>query len=298
MQERSEKDGSLSSDPERAVEIERAIARLASLRDDAPLGVVAAVACGAEAIPALRHVLFTRESSGLYEARRRAVEALAQLRAYEILIEYLDLSREMIDPVEETGEQAIINAIARALAEWDDPRAAPLLLGLTYRAPLAGVVEALGKIRCADALDYLVAALAEDGVRPWAEAALRNLGAMAIPALVETALVRRPADECESVSSKRRRRSALGLIAEMKLDGTSVWPALSGLMDERDQRARALACRIGLRIGPQRDRRRAVETLIDLLSGSDFLLREDTRDWLAGHHGYAKEALEREPGIA
>ncbi len=294
----SEKDAACPSDPGKAAEVERAIAWLASLRDDAPLGVVAAVACGAEAIPALRRVLFTRESSGLYEARRRAVEALAQLRAYEVLIDYLDLSREVVDPVEETGEQALVNAIARALAEWDDPRAAVLLLGLTHRPPLAGVVEALGRIRCAGALDYLVAALAEDDARPWAEAALRNLGAKAVPALVETALVRRPADECESVSSRRRRQSALGLIAELPLDGAAAWPALSGLMEDRDQRARALACRIALRIAPERDRRRAAETLTDLLAGSDFLLREEIGDWLARHRGDAKEVLEREPRIA
>ncbi len=293
----SERDAACPSDPGKAAEVERAIARLVSLRDDAPLGVVAAVACGADAIPALRRILFTRESSGLYEARRRAVEALAQLHAYDVLIEYLDLSREVVDPVEETGEQAIINAIARALAEWDDPQAAALLLGLTHRLPLAGVVEALGKIRCAGAVDYLVAALAEDDVRAWAEAALRNLGAMAVPVLVRTARARRPADECESVSSKRQRQSALGLIAEMKLDGTSVWPGLSGLMEDGDQRVRALACRIALRIAPERDRRKAVETLADLLSGPDFLLRDDIAGWLAGHHAHAKEALEREPTI-
>lgn len=294
----SEGEAEFLSDPDKAAEIERAIARLSSLRDDAPLGVVEAVACGAKAIPALRRVLFTGESSGLYEARRRAVEALAQLRAYEVLIEYLDLSREVVDPVEETGEQAIINAIARALARWDDPRAVPLLLGLTHRPPLPGIVEALGKIRCADALDYFVAALAEDDVRTQAEAALRNLGATAVPALVETALVRRPTDACESASSRRRRQSALRLIAEMPLHGAATWPALSGLMEDGDRRVRALACRIALRIAPERDRRRAMETLIDLLSGSDFLLREDIGDWFAGHHAHAKEVLERELRIA
>lgn len=41
--------------------VERAIGKLKSLRDDGDLGVVEAAACGEAAIPPLRHLLLQRE---------------------------------------------------------------------------------------------------------------------------------------------------------------------------------------------------------------------------------------------
>jgi hypothetical protein len=93
----------------------RLIDRLRALRE-ADRAVLDLSALGPVAIPALRHFLFRREPSGLYQPRCDAVAALAALRADEVLLDFLEAAPEVeiADPVERTGEDAVINAAARA----------------------------------------------------------------------------------------------------------------------------------------------------------------------------------------
>lgn len=284
------------SDPEpasdRARRIARVIARLASLGDDAALGVLEAVACGPAAISQLRAVLFGREPSGLYEPRRRAVEALAGLHAHDVLAEYLatylSTGDTITDPVEETGEEAVVNAAARALAEWPDARALPLLLALTQRMPLAGVVDALARLHHAEAIPYFVRALAEDFTRAAAEDALRSLGAAAAPALLEAACSRSPAAGQESPSSLRRRRSALALLAETgpietRFGLDQLGFGIDRFLDEQDPTLVVLGSRIVLAGGAAAAASTAIQRLISLLPSADLLLRIEIEDCLVAH---------------
>ncbi len=277
--------------------IARAIAKLASLRDDAPLGVSEVVACGPAAIPALRKLLFDREPSGLYEPRRRAVEALAELKAYDVLAEYLTIPRMITDPVEETGEEAVINAAARALADWSSPKALPLLTSLTRRAPLVGVVDALAKLHCVEAIPYFITALAEDFTRPSAEAALRSFGAEAAPALLEAACLRFPLGRPESVSSLRSRRSALALLAEIGPGPNIQSSVIETFLDEQDSALAILGCRIMLASGSLAAAPAAIKRLISLLPDTDILLRLEIEDCLVAHfpvaRPYIAEALDQ-----
>src|SRR5579883_3451251 len=142
-----------------------AIARLTSLHDGDE-GLIEVVACGKEAIPPLVDLLFARERSGSYEPRRRAVEALAALGAYEPLRAFLALRREIKDPVELTGEDAVINAAAHALARVHDERDYPLLLDLLRWRLLPGVIEGVGAFKRPEAIRLLIDAFAEDDCRP------------------------------------------------------------------------------------------------------------------------------------
>jgi len=292
------------SDPEPASDtacrIARAIARLASLGDDAALGVLEAVACGKGAIPPLRAVLFGREPSGLYEPRRRAVEALAGLHAHDVLAEYLaaylSTGNTIADPVEETGEEAVVNAAARTLAEWPDARALPLLLALTQRAPLAGVVDALAKLRRAEVMPYFVRALGEDFTRSAAEDALRSFGVEAAPLLLDAARSRFPVDGQESPSSLRRRRSALALLAETEPIVTQLGPdplgtGIDGFLDEQDPTLLVLGCRIVLARGAAAIASTAIRSLIGLLPTADLLLRAEIEDCLVAHFVVAREHI-------
>jgi hypothetical protein len=281
-------------------DVRAAIQKLASLHEG-DKGVVDAVACGRRAIPELRTILFEREPSGLYEIRRRAVEALAQIHAYDELIDYLRLSgsREIADPVERTGEDAVMNAAARALADArDDTRVLPLLLALTQGRPLAGVVDALGKLGCRGAIPYFIRALGEDFTRQSAEVALRDIGRAAYSALLETATIRQPAVGSENVSSVRRRRSALALIAEqgpMQFAPADDWLMVSALLDDSDLRIAALACQIWLARAPCTDKDRAVRRLRELLPTADWLLSEEIADCLETHSDVAQN---RSQGLA
>jgi hypothetical protein len=116
--------------------VEQAISKLKSLRDAGDLGVVEAVACGKAASPAPRDLLFQGELSRPFQARCRAIEALAALYAYSVMIEYLnaavlserlDGGRTAADPVERLGDDAVINIAAIALAEVRDERVFRLL---------------------------------------------------------------------------------------------------------------------------------------------------------------------------
>lgn len=266
--------------------VQDAVRKLQSFHEG-DIGFVETVAYGRLAIPALRAILLAREPSGLYETRRRAVEALARLHADDILIEFLNAPLDTTDPVEQTGEEAVINAAARALAESADSRVTPLLLELAERAPLAGIVEALGKRRCVDALPYFIKALAEDFTRPAAEAALRNLGPAARAALLETA-TRAASDPPETVSSKRQRRSAFGLFLELGPPAQEEWPAIRRLMADSDARIAELACETCLAGADEAAKVAALLRLVDLLSSVDWLLEEKIEDCLVKHFDIAQ----------
>jgi hypothetical protein len=193
--------------------VKLAVERLTSLSegDDAILEVVA---FGDRAIPALRALLAKREPSGLFQARCRIVDALAAIGAYEELIDFLSTHNEASDPVERLGDDAVINAAARALASLREDRVFSLLMALAADRIRPGVVTALGAFERAEASSYLVAALAEDESRLAAETALRRLGGSARPVLLAAA-TRHPFDRNESESRRRQRRSALALLKEI-----------------------------------------------------------------------------------
>jgi hypothetical protein len=126
-------------------EIEHAINKLKSLHDG-DLAITNVAAYGVCAVPALHELLFAREPSGLYQVRCRAVEALALMRAYDVLIEFLRAERAITDPVERVGEDAVINAAALAVANVRKQPVFELLLRLASRPSLTGRNRSSGRI--------------------------------------------------------------------------------------------------------------------------------------------------------
>ena len=145
-------------------DVRHAIGTLKSLHDG-DLGILEVTDCGSQAIPALRALLFERDPSGLYQVRCRAVEALAGLGAHEVLIDFLSTPREIADAIERVGEDAVVNAAARALANRNEQRVFDLLLRLAHRSCLTGVIAALGSFRRVEAIPLLVKALIDDSSR-------------------------------------------------------------------------------------------------------------------------------------
>jgi hypothetical protein len=62
------------------------------------VAVVEAIAIGAPAIPVLRMILFERDFAGIFEPRRRAVQALAVLKATNVLKEFVGGWKPASDP--------------------------------------------------------------------------------------------------------------------------------------------------------------------------------------------------------
>ncbi len=266
-----------------------AVEKLRSL-EDGHRALVEVVACGSGAIPALRALLFEREPDGLFQPRCLAVAALAALKAHDVLIEYLSALRTRADPVEQLGDDAVINAAARALAEQRGERVFDLLLSLAEARLRPGVIEALGAFRRIEALPYFIAALADDDARAAAETALRNLGAAASQALT-TAATFPAAEERESDSRLRQRRSALRLLAEIGIE-PQAWPVLRHVMTDRDPTLRVLACRLCLAAAPRMEKAKAVRQLLGSVDNADWLLLPEIEDCLTTYFAEAREAIE------
>ncbi|MGH6877141.1 MAG: hypothetical protein ACREHV_07140, partial [Rhizomicrobium sp.] len=231
--------------------------------------------------------------SGFYETRRRAVEALAALGAHDVLREFLRRPRDISDPVELTGEEAVINAAARALGTLGDPGDLPLLLSLLQQKSTAGVIEAVGKYRRMEALPFLIEALAEDFYRPAAENAMRALGARARAALMKTAVHCRMAFGRETSASVLRRRSALALLREFGLPRNWPWRTLPGLLRDPDPQIATFACglALGLATVPEVLQLEAAQRLVALLPLADGLLSAEIEDCLVEKFAIAKSLV-------
>jgi HEAT repeat protein len=274
--------------PDQRQNVSAAIARLKSFHDE--LGILDVIACGDQAISALRSILFERERSGLYQTRCRAVEALSALRAHNVLIEFLQVERQITDPIERVGEDAVINAAALALASVREQRVLELLLRLARRPVLTGVIGALGAFETEEAIPAFIGALEEDASRIAAERALRKLGGRARAALTRTIDVRLPTATSESVSSVRRRRSALRLLAE--LDRSRVpWRDLRHLMRDEDTELAAFACEIGLVSAPASERKSIIGRLIELVGEANWMVQEEIEACLVAHSDSTREII-------
>lgn len=269
--------------------VRRAIGKLKSFYDG-DIAVVEVVACGDQAIPPLRTLLFDREPSGLYQVRVLVVDALAKLGAYQVLLDFLSTPRDVTDPVERLGEDAVINAAARALAYHSDQRVFELLLRLAHRPCLTGVIAALSTFRRPEAIPLLVNALSEDASRLTAEAALKGYGTAARSVLIEVVSQRLDAHEHVSESRLRQRRSALKLLADTTVSRRT-WQAIRHLMHDEDMRSAVLACEIGLAAGPASEKRDAALHLFRLFPHADWTLRDEIERYFVAHLHAAKDAI-------
>jgi len=276
-------------------EIRHLVNSLNSLREG-ELGVTMLVAVGERAIPALREFLLSGRPTTVPEPRQRAVRALAELGAKEVLLEYLRERRHVADAVVRFAEEAVENTAARALAKWQSEDAFQVLLDIASKRALPGAIETLGMYRRAEAIPFLIHALGDDVGRRAAEFALRSLGDAAIPALVEAARTPDPSRQSESPSSILRRRKSVRILADSALT-PEVWPKLQPLLWDYDYELAAAVARIGLQIGPQTDRPIVVQRIADALAYADWLTATEIEDALVEHYQelgpWVEAALER-----
>ena len=260
-----------------------AIERLKSLHDgDEAFSDV--LGFGAEAVPVLRTFLLQREPSGLYHARRRAAEALAALRSFDTLCEFLRLDREIDDPVERLGEEVVISAAARLIAQLREEWVFQLLLTLAKRRRVSGVLAGLGAFKRPESIPCLIRALAEDELRPTAEAVLRSFGRAAGPELVRAATHSVDPIRHESETDRRARRSALKLLLEIGAPRDE-WPLLRPLMQDDDLQIAMLACTACARVGTAFDRTDAALRLAVLRPHGDWLQRQQIDEVARGLAG-------------
>jgi hypothetical protein len=247
-----------------------AVKGLRILHDESAL--MNAVAFGNEAIRPLRELLNEREPSGIYQPRCRAAKALGMVGACDVLLDFLKHPRVVDNDIERAGEDAVINAAGMELATKCDPVAYATLKAIAAERPcLMGVVAALGAYRTADSIPELVAALAEDGTRPVAEAALVAIGEACVPALIAVATSPPPEGEVEYSTSARKRRSAVKVLAEIGVSSIA-WGDLTNLMSDRDKWVSVLACELALKLGTPQQQEEAKGRLRALRRTADIWL--------------------------
>jgi hypothetical protein len=260
-----------NTSPATQTPLARAIERLESINEGAQ-SVVDLVHFGASALQPLRSLLLRREKSGLHQARCRATDALATLKGYDILDEFLRLERPISDPVERLGEETVISAAARALARQHDERTFKLLDSLARRHSLTGVLLGLGSFKRVESIPVFVRALAEDEVRLTAEAVLRSFGTRARQHLLAAACEPHGNGTAMSESEHRKRRCALGLLGELRVK-RSDWPRVKPLVMSDDLETAILAAGLGLKIGDADQRKDADSILRELRLRADWLRR-------------------------
>lgn len=271
--------------------INKAIERLQGLREGSA-AIQDLVSCGQSAVGPLREFLFARNPSGIYQPRCDAVQALAALGAKDVLLDFLAYPRNVIDPTEQAGEDAVTNAVARALINWPDDQVFSLLLEISQHKLLDGVVEALAEYGREEAIPIFASALGEDFCRPAAEKAFRKMGVSSCPHLLQLAVHRKVADDIEFDSSRRCRRSALRLFAELHCSD-DLPENVRLLIADNDPQVALLACSICLpRVFPA-ERQKIAARLIILLNTDDWMLRTEVEDLLIHYYADCRSEIER-----
>ncbi len=273
-------------------EIGKLIERLNSLKE----GVRSAAdlaRCGQRAVEPLRRFLLDGKPSGIFQPRQRAVEALAELGARDVLIEYLTTERQISDPVDRYGEEAVEGTAARLLAEWRDDEVYRILLWLLRRRALPGLIEALGGFRRSEVIPDFITALGDSIGRSFAEEALAKLGEAAQWALMVTARTPLPSADHETPTSLCRRRSALRLLAQLRVSAEE-WHTLSPMADDRDPEISARVNRIALAAPDESGRKRAASRLIGMLPNAPWFLQIEIEGWLLEYSDITRGVIEDE----
>ncbi len=255
--------------------------------------VASLVELGPVAIEPLKKFLLEGKPSKVFQPRLGAVKALAGLGAREVLLEYLFQEREIVDPEERLGEEAVASAAARALAAWPDKETRRLLLKLSDHRVLNGLIEALAEFRAPEAIPYIVRALEDDFYRPAAEKALLKLGPLAAEALVRSAVMPHPDPNRETPSSLKRRRTAIRLLDCIGISARH-WQILRCLLHEKDAALVVAAAKTGVKFASKEDRKLMVRRLIECLSPTLWQLQRDIEETLALLKPEAAEVIDAE----
>jgi len=273
-------------------EIEAEVRGLESLQGGS-LAAAALLGCGERAIPPLRSFLLHGRPRGIYQPRQLAIETLAELGAKEVLLEYLSKPVAIKDAVVRMGEDAVRSTAARELGRWPTEEVFRCLMRAGLDHLLPGIVEALGKFRRTESMAYFLWALGDGVCRSPAEEAIRNLGEVARPSLLDAANARTPSAKEENPSSLQRRRSVLRILSELGM-AEADWARLRNLLEESDPDIVVTIARIGLEVAPGQDKWRAVRRMIEILPRADWFVRTEARGALAGHFDIAQEPVEDE----
>lgn len=271
-------------------EIRSFVRDLESLRGG-DLTVALLVGCGERAVAPLREYLLNGTPRSIFQPRQRAVEALAELGAKDVLMEYLSQHREISDAVARFGEEAVQNSAARELTRWLTEEVFDFLMSLAQRKILPGVIEALAKFQRPEAVIVFLEVLADDVSRPAAEEALRGIAEKVKPTLLQAS---KPAStpESQTPQERRRRRSVVRILADMVLSADDWWE-LKTLLEDEDTEIRIMANEIAVDCSPTQEQQQAARYLIGALESAHWYMQIRIQDCLLRNYTAVRDLIAR-----
>ena len=275
-------------------EIRSFVGDLESLRSG-DLTVALLVGCGERAVAPLRDFLLNGKPRGVFQPRQRAVEALGQLGAKDVLLEYLLQKREIADAVVRFGEEAVASSAARELARWRTEEIFQFLMKLGQQRMLAGVVDALREFDRPEAAPLFLRALEDDVCRPIGEEALRRIAAMCRPELFQAARTV-PSNRDEKPSERQMRRRVVRILCDLDLSDNE-WMELRPLMEDRDKEIAIMAAEMAVDWGPVKEKQEAAQFLIGCLDWAHWFLQIRIQDCLCRNYVRVRELLQKESAL-
>ncbi len=224
----------------------------------------------------LRQFLLEGTPHKIFQPRLWAVETLARLGAKDVLIEYLFRIREIPDPEDRFGEEAVESATARFLSAWPDEDIYRSLLKLSERRMLIGLIEALAKFRRPEPIPYFERALEDDFYRSAAEEAFLKMGVAACGALARSAVTPQPDLAMETPSSLQRRRSVVKLLYKIGMP-PGYWQVLRELIHDPDGEVFVGVSKLGARIASKEERLAIARRIKKISSTAPWYLQEDIK---------------------
>jgi HEAT repeat protein len=253
------------------------------------------VGCGERAVPPLRELLLNGKPRGVFQPRQRAVEALAELGAKDVLMEYLKQKRAIAEAVVRFGEEAVENTAARELARWPTDEVFEFVMNLAQRRMLSGAVDALGEFGRPEAAPVFVKALGDDVSRPSAERALRAIAEKVKPVLLQAAR-RVTAQEDERPFERQRRRSVVRILADMVLREKD-WNELKPLLQDGDPEIEIMAAEMAVNWAPPAEKQIAARFLIRSLDSAHWFLQIRIQECLGRNYGVLHELVAHETSV-
>jgi hypothetical protein len=252
------------------------------------------VRCGPAAIMPLRIFLLEGRPRKIFQPRLWAVEALARLGAKGVLVEYLLQKKEIPDPEDRFGEEAVESAAARFLSSWRSQNIYQVLFKLSERRMLLGLIDALAEFKRSESIPYFERALEDDFYRPAAENAFLKLGTISCGALSLSAMTSTARSSMEeSSSSLERRRSAVRVLNRIGISAEH-WEILKNLISESDQELVVGGAKLGIEFATKVERALIAHRLIELLSSVPWYLQEDLENLLVTVQDEAAADIEEE----
>ena len=266
-------------------QIEAFVLALESLTDG-ELAVDLLVACGKPAIGPLEHLLLRGAARTISLPRCRAVRALGDLGAREILAAYLDNAHLPSDSVVLFAEDAVRSAVARELLRWKSDETFRTLLNAAERRTTMGLIEALGEFRRSAAIPLLFQTLEDDLCRNAAFAALLKMPEES-RSYVMLSLRGGTERNLMEPSASRRRRATAQLIQRLGIS-TDEWREVSGLLTDDDPAVVISIVAVGFQVASPESFPNLIQTLFRIAHKLNWVQEDEVIHLLDDHRELAR----------